>query len=108
MAGEGETATNSLQKEKVAAGIRRELFRLDGTKVATGDTLAEGQVYMMVLYGAGKAEEAVASSPLWLSIPSSDAFKPMAAASGEAETFSALWPWLPTPLTKLEGVASTP
>jgi alpha-2-macroglobulin len=83
--------------------VERYLFTLEGTPVDQHATLAQGQTYILIVHGTGKLDEATRMMP-WLVInPSTSGLRFMSAGKSEADVLAKTWPWLPSPLTEIEG-----
>ncbi len=101
----GGAAKNSANKETVVL-IERQLYRLDGTLVAEGESLVKDETYILAVHGGSKRDEAKRAFPLILTQPSSSGLALRPVGNADVKAITDLWPWLPS-LTELEGVTST-
>lgn len=98
-----ERAAAKAAKIPPAFSVQKQLYRLDGARVADDESLTAGQTYLLALRVSGYAGN-VAS--LRITVPTGTGLRPVALATGTPET-TALWPWLAGQRAEVEHLAAT-
>jgi len=103
----GGSRETGASKTENPISVQRQFYNLSGERIEAGKSLVPGRAYLLELHGTGKTAK-TPTAPFLVTLSASAGLQPIASAGIDPSIFTDMWPWLPQPLTTLDGVAATP
>jgi len=106
-----EESASRAKKRKIkmpVMQVERQIYRLDGTPIGPETVVSVGETCVVLVHGSGRLDEISRMMPLVVISPATSGLRLMQAGNMDASVVAASWPWLPGPMTGIEGASVTP